>query len=96
MEKRTIGTIATIVVILFCGIFGLYIGFVLSLPTLIGYIPAMSGAALNVGSSDPSKYGLLGGMGSCCICIPIPLIFSFFALFRQRAHAAVGEEPISD
>lgn len=96
MDKRNVRAIATLGVILFGGLFGLFVGYIASIPTLISYTPYLSGSALNVGSSDPANFTLLGGLGSCCICIPIPLIFSFFALFHQQTHASVVEDTISD
>lgn len=95
MEKKTVGVIATIAGVLLFGISGLVVAFAVGIPALFSYMPSMQLASLGVpGGSTASNFDLLGSLGGCCVCIPIPLVLGFFAL-RQQVKASVGEESLS-
>lgn len=96
MEKRTVGILATIAVALLFGISGIILAFVGGIPTLLSYMPSMHGAGLSIpGSSSAPNFAVLSQLGSCCICIPIPLAFGVFAL-HQHVKGHVIEEPQTD
>ena len=89
MENSTVGMIATTLVVLLSGLSGFFIPFVGGISALIHY---MSSTAFTVASSiSAANFALANG---CCICIPIPLAFGVFALFR-RANASALEGPPS-
>lgn len=96
MEKRTVGILATLVVTLLFGISGIILVFVGGIPALLSYMPSMHGAGLSIPSSGAApNFAVLSQLGSCCICIPIPLAFGVFAL-HQHVKGRVIEEPQSD
>ena len=89
MENSTVGMIATTLAVLLSGLSGLFIPFVGGISALMHYMPS---ATLTVASSiSAANFALANG---CCICIPIPLAFGVFALFR-RANASALEGPLS-
>lgn len=95
MEKRTVGILGILVIALL-GISGLILAFVGGIPILVSYLPFMHGAALSIpGSSNAPNFAVVSELGSCCICIPIPLAFGCFALY-QHVKGRVVEEPRAD
>lgn len=93
MKNITIGVIATSLVVLFSGLSVFFIPFAGSISALI---PNMPDATLIVVSSIVDlNSAWANGIGSCCICIPIPIAFGFFALFK-RANMSTLEEPSSE
>lgn len=97
MEKKTVGVIATIAATLLFGITGLIVAFAVGIPALFSSMPSMQLVSLGVpGVSTASNFDLLGSLGGCCICIPIPLAVGFFALHRQvKASVSGVEESLS-
>jgi len=98
MKKRTVGIIiATIVTVLLFGIPGVFIALSGGLTALLSYMPSSTTMLSLAGSNDTPNIALLSGLGSCCVCIPIPLFVGFFA-WRQQVNASatsVGDEPPS-
>lgn len=96
MEKKTVGILATIVAILLCGVSGLFIALAMGIPAqLVSYLPAMQGSTLSIAAaSNAPNFGLFGDLGSCCLCIPIPLVLGLFALSR-KANVALVKEHVS-
>ncbi len=84
MEKITIGMIATLVAVLAGSLPGIFAIFAGDLTTLVS----------SVMNNLQGHFALTSGLGSCCICIPIPLAFGVFAL-HQRVKASVVEETVS-
>ena len=82
MEKTTVGIIATIVAILVGGIPGLLAIFAGDISSVIGSLHA-------------PHLALASGLGSCCICIPIPLALGVFVLHQRVKASVVDEEPLS-
>ena len=82
MELTTVGTLATIMAALVGGIPSLFTAFASTLPPLVSTV---------IGSLQGPILALQNGLGSCCICIPIPLAFGVFAL-HQRVKASAVEE----
>ncbi|MBC7878532.1 MAG: hypothetical protein H7Y59_15280 [Anaerolineales bacterium] len=79
MENSTIEMIATTLVGLLSGPSGFSIPFVGVISALMHYMPS---AALTVDTSiSVANFALANG---CCICIPIPIAFGVFALFRRK------------
>lgn len=78
MEMSIVGVIATLVAVFVGGVPGLFTTFAGAISNVIG---SLQGPILS----------LANGLGSCCICIPIPLAFGVFAL-HQRVKASVVEE----
>lgn len=83
--------IATIGVVLLSGLSGLFMPFVGGISALMHNIP---GATLSVANSISAiNFAVINQMGSCCICIPIPLAFGVFSLIK-RANASALREPL--
>jgi len=89
MENSTVGMIATTLVILLSGLSVFFIPFVGGISALMHYMP---NAALTVASGISAAN--VAWINGCCICIPIPLAFGVFSLFR-RANASAHEQSIS-
>lgn len=83
MEKRTVGIIATIVAVIVGGIPGLFTVFAGNITPLVSSV---------MGSIDVPNLALTSGLGSCCICIPIPLAIGVFALYQRAKGSGVEEQ----
>lgn len=90
MDKKTVGIIALVVTILFCGLPGLCGLCFGSLTLFVGFFP---GADIDImGSSDPSA-AIASGIGTICgsiIFIAIPVVVGFLTL-RKKPDAAEME-----
>jgi hypothetical protein len=94
MEKRTVGIVATVITVLFCGCPGLLALCIGAMTALVSLIP---GATINnFNGSHDATTAVLTGLGTCCfgiIFIAIPIAVGFFTL---RKKAAEGFVPVDD
>jgi hypothetical protein len=91
MEKKTIGIIALVVTILFCGLPGLCGLCAGPIFVVAGAVP---GAEIDIfGSSDPSA-AIAYGIGTLCISVlfvAIPVVVGFLTL-RKKSNVLEDEE----
>ncbi len=90
MENSMVGMIATTLVVLLSGVSVFFIPFVGGISALMQYMPSLALPAAS--SISAANIALVNTWANgCCICIPIPLAFGVFSLFRRSNTSALEE-----
>lgn len=95
MDKKTVGIIATIASVLFCGCPGLG---AICWGLMAAFVSQVPGADIDIGGSSDPTTAIIVGLGTLCIgviFVAIPIVVGFFTLrTKPTAGTPISNEPI--